>query len=351
MARDASVAKAGYFPLDTAGFDDIASVLRVPAAKYGPSGHLTMLDPCAGQGESLRLARALGRKHIAAADTARQTARTVAVDVRWCEMEDTRAAACVAAWEAAEREQKARWSLAGERGYLRREVSCETATGDAFRLPPLGAFASASKGSCAGDGPWASLLYLNPPYDDDPEHGRLEARWLDRFTQRAQLAADGLVADAHLGGLGEALQLQQQIVDLQALAPGGVAGRLGGALGGGLHRRCKLAHSARRRRLGWPRCSRALTSAPSLDKLPGLIYGPPRVSRGAHDRPPAGPVATECFATMSSNTSKTWVRRDRRHVKMGRLRKRVESRKSTPSAVELFAALGEPGKPAPSTQS
>ena len=183
MARDASVAKAGYFPLDAAGFDDIASVLRVPAAKYGPSGHLTMLDPCAGQGESLRLARALGRKHIAAADTARQTARAVAVDVRWCEMEDTRAAACEAAWEAAEREQKARWSLAGERGYLRREVSCETATGDAFRLPPLGAFASASKGSCAGDGPWASLLYLNPPYDDDPEHGRLEARWLDRFTQ------------------------------------------------------------------------------------------------------------------------------------------------------------------------
>ena len=54
---------------------------------------------------------------------------------------------------------------------------------------------------------------------------------------------------------------------------------------------------------------------------------------------------------MSSNTAKTWVRRDRRHVKMGRLRKRVESRKSTPSAVELFAALGEPGKPAPSTQS
>jgi hypothetical protein len=183
VARDASVAKAGYFPLDAAGFDDIASVLRVPAAKYGPSGHLTMLDPCAGQGESLRLARALGRKHWTAADTTRTTPRNVAVDVRWCEMEDTRAAACVAAWEAAEREQKARWSLGGERGYLRREVSCETATGDAFRLPPLGAFASSGKGTCAGERAWASLLYLNPPYDDDAVYGRLEARWLDRFTQ------------------------------------------------------------------------------------------------------------------------------------------------------------------------
>ena len=53
MARDASVAKAGYFPLDAAGFDDVVDVLRVPKAKYGPSGHLTMLDPCAGKGESL----------------------------------------------------------------------------------------------------------------------------------------------------------------------------------------------------------------------------------------------------------------------------------------------------------
>jgi len=183
VARDASVAKAGYFPLDAAGFDDIASVLRVPAAKYGPSGHLTMLDPCAGKGESLQLARALGRKHATAADVARQSARPVAVDVRWCEMEETRAVACAMAWEAAERQQKARWSLSGERGSLRREVSCETTTGDAFRLPSLGAFASSGRGTCAGEKPWASLLYLNPPYDDDPIFGRLEARWLDRFSQ------------------------------------------------------------------------------------------------------------------------------------------------------------------------
>ena len=54
---------------------------------------------------------------------------------------------------------------------------------------------------------------------------------------------------------------------------------------------------------------------------------------------------------MSSNTAKTWVRRDRRHVKMGTKRKRIESRKSTPSATELFAGFGEPGQPAPKQQS
>src|SRR5690606_18155275 len=28
----------------------------------------------------------------------------------------------------------------------------------------------------------ATLLYLNPPYDTDPEHGRLEEKFLSRFT-------------------------------------------------------------------------------------------------------------------------------------------------------------------------
>ena len=50
---------------------------------------------------------------------------------------------------------------------------------------------------------------------------------------------------------------------------------------------------------------------------------------------------------MASNTAKTWTRRDRRHVKAGQKRKRVESRKSTPSYTELFAKMGEPGKPVP----
>jgi len=48
---------------------------------------------------------------------------------------------------------------------------------------------------------------------------------------------------------------------------------------------------------------------------------------------------------MASSTAKTWKHRDTNHKNAGRKRKRKESKKSTPSAVELFGALGEPGKP------
>jgi hypothetical protein len=47
---------------------------------------------------------------------------------------------------------------------------------------------------------------------------------------------------------------------------------------------------------------------------------------------------------MASNTAVTWKRRDQNHKNAGRKRKRKESKKSTPSAAELFAGLGEPGK-------
>ena len=50
---------------------------------------------------------------------------------------------------------------------------------------------------------------------------------------------------------------------------------------------------------------------------------------------------------MASNTMASWHKRTRAHKNMGRKRKNKEARHSTPSAVELFAALGEPGKPAP----
>jgi hypothetical protein len=50
---------------------------------------------------------------------------------------------------------------------------------------------------------------------------------------------------------------------------------------------------------------------------------------------------------MASNTKATWNRRDRRHSNLGRRRKAKESKHSTPSAAELFAVLGDPGKPAP----
>jgi hypothetical protein len=50
---------------------------------------------------------------------------------------------------------------------------------------------------------------------------------------------------------------------------------------------------------------------------------------------------------MSSNTAVSENRRKRRHELSGKRRKKRESKKSTPSYTELFAGLGEPGKPAP----
>jgi len=50
---------------------------------------------------------------------------------------------------------------------------------------------------------------------------------------------------------------------------------------------------------------------------------------------------------MASRTAATRVKRKNKHEKAGRRRKNKLARKSTQSAVELFAALGQPGQPAP----
>jgi hypothetical protein len=50
---------------------------------------------------------------------------------------------------------------------------------------------------------------------------------------------------------------------------------------------------------------------------------------------------------MASDTKKTEAKRKRRHKNAGRRRKSVSGRRSTLSETELFADLGEPGKPAP----
>ena len=47
---------------------------------------------------------------------------------------------------------------------------------------------------------------------------------------------------------------------------------------------------------------------------------------------------------MASNTRKSWKRRARRHSNMGKKRKAIDSKRSTPPAEVLFAGLGEPGK-------
>ena len=50
---------------------------------------------------------------------------------------------------------------------------------------------------------------------------------------------------------------------------------------------------------------------------------------------------------MASNTKATSTKRQNKHEKAGRRRKNKLAKKSTASRAELFAALGEPGKPAP----
>jgi hypothetical protein len=50
---------------------------------------------------------------------------------------------------------------------------------------------------------------------------------------------------------------------------------------------------------------------------------------------------------MASRTAATRVKRKNKHEKAGRRRKNRLARKSTPSQDELFAALGQPGQPAP----
>ena len=50
---------------------------------------------------------------------------------------------------------------------------------------------------------------------------------------------------------------------------------------------------------------------------------------------------------MASNTRITWKRRTRKHVNAGKKRKAVESKRSTLSSADLFAALGAPAPAKP----
>lgn len=50
---------------------------------------------------------------------------------------------------------------------------------------------------------------------------------------------------------------------------------------------------------------------------------------------------------MASNTTQTRTRRRLRRKNAGRTRKNQQGRRSTLTYEELFAGLGEPGKPAP----
>jgi hypothetical protein len=140
MARLESVAVAGYYPTPTGVMARITSCLQVASASYRRS--VTVMDPCAGEGEAL--------KSISDAFKAMDIGiKAVAI-----EMEPTR-----------------------YRKLQEKFHSGDRVNSDAFLVKTSG---------------HVDFLYLNPPYDIDQVHGRLEQRFLDRF--KDVLTTGGLLA-------------------------------------------------------------------------------------------------------------------------------------------------------------
>ena len=150
MARLASKQIAGYYPSPKTLLNSFASILRFDQAPK----HFVAIDPCAGDGEAIQTLTDLWWEDYKPENLD---------DLRWYDKpESPSILAC---------------ELEGDRG---RELSCRLESvehsavfkGDAFRLMP-------TEHPDTG----ATVLYLNPPYDTDPEYGRLEHRFLERFTK------------------------------------------------------------------------------------------------------------------------------------------------------------------------
>lgn len=136
-------------------FDPIASTVRVVFANYNHK--LSVADPCAGEGAALvGLAERWVSASSCESDAMWMTGRS-----RWqdhaelfgCELEAARA-------------EKLRRAIAHNSWGVEKN---HHAHGDAFLLQ-----------NDARD--TVHLLWLNPPYDTDRDYGRLEERWLLRFT-------------------------------------------------------------------------------------------------------------------------------------------------------------------------
>jgi hypothetical protein len=139
MARLESQAVGGYFPTPLPLLPSLAGLLE-------PQGtSCVVVDPCAGDGEAVvTISKLMGINAM----------------ILSCEMEATRHKALK------ERMRMASW--ASEQRALH---------GDAFLVDI--------------DDTKADVLFLNPPYDLDSIHGRLEQRFLDRFT--VTLKEDGVL--------------------------------------------------------------------------------------------------------------------------------------------------------------
>jgi len=140
MARPESIAVAGYYPTPPHLISRIAGLFAPMQASSDSEIHA--MDPCAGDGAAvLDLCMALRRPEGAGR-----------CSLYTCELEKQR-------YE----------GLKQAVGWADQQRALH---GDAFH-------ASFDR---AGDKSGVSLLFLNPPYDIDKVHGRLEHRFLDRFT-------------------------------------------------------------------------------------------------------------------------------------------------------------------------
>ncbi|HYN19417.1 MAG TPA: DUF6094 domain-containing protein [Thermoanaerobaculia bacterium] len=148
MARPQSIALGGYFPTPSTLLPRLASLVS-----FAPQDETHVLvDPCAGDGAAIAALRS-----------------------RWFEQPDEDAAIVAVELEE-ERAKRLRFLLKPLHGGSRWDVALHC---DAFHVDIT-----------AKDG--ASLLFLNPPYDIDKVHGRLEQRFLERWTA-ALLPGDGVL--------------------------------------------------------------------------------------------------------------------------------------------------------------
>ncbi|HEX4959752.1 MAG TPA: DUF6094 domain-containing protein [Thermoanaerobaculia bacterium] len=150
MARPESIALGGYFPTPMHLLPSLASLVgfRLPKSK---DRHV-LVDPCAGDGEAVTVLRDLWF------GPARTSRRFGVLDAHVFAVELEKDRYHIA------RKRLASWDHA--RGHKWDTVL----DSDAFHVDIQ-----------PHDG--ASLLFLNPPYDTDPVHGRLEHRFLQRWTQ------------------------------------------------------------------------------------------------------------------------------------------------------------------------
>jgi hypothetical protein len=156
MARPESVAVGGYYKTPVSVVEQIAALFA--PLPYRPRGGryttYAFLDPCAGDGEAVTT---LGETLLPRAGADNAQYYTV-------ELEAERAAAL------------RRRVLGVEQVWT---ADARTLHGDAFQV--------------SWDKPGADVLYLNPPYDIDRETGRLEHRFLARFTPALRPGAGWLV--------------------------------------------------------------------------------------------------------------------------------------------------------------